>query len=231
MAWRSATASRGTEPRVRSHWIALIGIAIAAIAAAEPAPIGPGEALYEQHCRACHGATLQGSAHGTPLRGEGFLGKWGGRSRQALLAYNLSAMPPGGARLGEAEHVVLVDFLFARNDATGDNLPGAVLVPAQEDSAVDSWSGVAGIDKIARSRSALPKPAPRSLRAGLRRPSARSAAGGLAALAPDPGRSGAQPTNPNRPHQCEPAAIGLGRDHGATAATRSRPWSMTAFST
>ena len=138
---------------MRIKWLALAGVAFGPLAAAgEPATSV--EALYEQHCRDCHGAALQGSAHGPPLKDEAFLNRWGG-SRQALLTYNLATMPPGGSRLTEAEHTALVEFLFARNDAGGARLPSAAPALADEQSAVDSWSGVAGIDEMARSRSAF----------------------------------------------------------------------------
>ncbi len=157
MGWRSATVSSRTERDRRALRYALAGFTVWANAAAgSPAdPAAAGAALYEQHCLECHGATLQGSAHGTPLRGEGFLGRWGGRSRQELLTYNANTMPPGGSRLTESEHALLVDFLFAHNDAPADTLPDAGPAVASEESAFDSWSGAAGIDAIARSRSAF----------------------------------------------------------------------------
>ena len=118
-------------------------------ASAQRVPTASSEALYEQHCLACHGAALQGSAHGPPLKGEAFLNRWGG-SPQTLLTYNLATMPPGGSELGAAEHGALVDFLLADADTGHIGLESG-----GEDSAVDSWSGVAGIDEIARSRSAF----------------------------------------------------------------------------
>ena len=133
---------------MRIQWLALVGAAFGPLAAAGE-PAASVEALYEQHCRDCHGAALQGSAHGPPLKGEAFLNRWGG-ARQALLTYNLATMPPGGSRLGESEHAALVDFLLADAETGhGDLQAGG------EQSAVDSWSGVAGIDEIARSRSAF----------------------------------------------------------------------------
>ena len=139
----------------RAAWPWLLGAALAVSAAAGQASAPSGEVLYSRHCLSCHGAALQGSAHGGPLRGEQFLARWGGRSRGELLAYNLSTMPPGGARLTAAEHGALVEFLFARNDAGGDLLPVAAAEGSGEESAFDSWSGAAGIDEIARSRSAF----------------------------------------------------------------------------
>ena len=157
MLRRSALPARRTHPpmalkspaaAMRSQWLALASAAFGALADAGEPP-SSAEALYQQHCLACHGAALQGSAHGPPLKGEAFLARWGG-SRQALLTYNLNTMPPGGSRLGESEHAALVDFLLAD---TGTGHIG--LLTDDEESAVDSWSGVAGIDEIARSRSAF----------------------------------------------------------------------------
>ena len=157
MLRRSALPARRTHPpmalkspaaAMRSQWLALASAAFGALAAAGE-PTSSVESLYEQHCLACHGASLQGSAHGPPLKGDAFLDRWSG-SRQALLAYNLNTMPPGGSRLGESEHAALVDFLLT--DAETDH---GDLQAGDEQSAVDSWSGVAGIDEIARSRSAF----------------------------------------------------------------------------
>ena len=130
------------------RWLTLAGVAFGPLAAAgEPATSV--EALYDQHCLACHGAALQGSAHGPPLKGEHFLNRWGG-SRQALLTYNLATMPPGGSSLSASEQAALVDFLFAGTETGHRGLEAG-----DEASVTDSWSGVAGIDEMARSRSAF----------------------------------------------------------------------------
>ncbi|MDE0272518.1 MAG: PQQ-binding-like beta-propeller repeat protein, partial [Gammaproteobacteria bacterium] len=133
---------------MRFKWLALAGVAFGPLAAADE-PAASVEALYEQHCLACHGAALQGSAHGPPLKGEPFLDRWGG-SRQALLAYNLATMPPGGSSLSASEQAALVDFLLADSETGRSELEAG-----DAGAAVDSWYGVAGIDEIARSRSAF----------------------------------------------------------------------------
>ena len=70
----------------------LFGLAVGPGFAAQPAAAA-GAVLYERHCRYCHGATLQGSAYGTALRGRSFLACWGGHSREDLLAYNMPPCP------------------------------------------------------------------------------------------------------------------------------------------
>ena len=133
---------------MRINWLGWVGAAFGAVAAAgEPAPLV--EALYAEHCLACHGAALQGSAHGPPLKGEHFERRWSG-SPQALLTYNLATMPPGGSSLSASEQAALVDFLLA-DTVTGHS----ELEAGDEASVMDSWSGVAGIDEVARSRSAF----------------------------------------------------------------------------
>ena len=132
----------------------LFSLAAGAGFAAQPAAL-PGAVLYDRHCRDCHGATLQGSAHGAALRGKSFLARWGGHSREDLLAYNMASMPPGGSWLGEAEHLALVDFLFTGNDAAGNSLPVTGAGNSAGESAFDSSSSASGIDEIARNRSAF----------------------------------------------------------------------------
>lgn len=124
-----------------------------------------GEQIYDEHCVACHGATLQGSAHGTALTGAGFSEKWGARTSTDLLLYSVANMPPGGeSRLSGDDHLAVVTYILERN---GTPVPDAgiraeqpIVIGSGEGveataGALDSWSGAATIDEIARSRSAF----------------------------------------------------------------------------
>jgi len=122
-----------------------------------------GEALYGVHCVNCHAMNLRGSAHGTALRGPGFMDKWSDRDSTALLRFSQANMPPGGSSgLTEPQHLALVAYLLSQNGltlasalaadapvsiATGEALelaPGA---------AMESWASANTIDEAARNKS------------------------------------------------------------------------------
>ncbi len=127
-------------------------------AAAQGTESSAGAALYADHCATCHGLNLRGSAHGNALTGQAFVSKWslskGSASVAALLAYNMSNMPPGGdTSLREADHRQLVDYLLARNNAS--TIQSEEDIAVDDNQAKDSWSNAASIANIARNRSAF----------------------------------------------------------------------------
>ncbi len=121
-----------------------------------------GEALYKEQCASCHHQTLRGTAHGTKLLGMEFLAKWSGKTSADVLRTVRQTMPPGGiANLSPDQYVAMVAHILATNDILDD---GVLL--SQEDTvqigedieltgaqALDSWSGAAGVEEIAKSRS------------------------------------------------------------------------------
>ena len=70
--------------------IAAVGVAQQAAAQQEP-----GAAAYQAACAECHGARLEGSAHGPALTGTSFDSVWGTRSDDELVEYLQAEMPPG----------------------------------------------------------------------------------------------------------------------------------------
>lgn len=52
-----------------------------------------GQALYFQHCQACHGEEMGGLDKAPPLAGPQFSGVWNGESLMALVA-RIGTMPP-----------------------------------------------------------------------------------------------------------------------------------------
>ncbi len=54
-----------------------------------------GRAIYEERCAECHGATLRGGNHGSPLSGRFFEMRWNDRRASALHATLRETMPPG----------------------------------------------------------------------------------------------------------------------------------------
>jgi cytochrome c5 len=86
-----------------------------------------GNAIYKETCQLCHGTTLGNGQFGTPLRGNYFRKKWGGKSLGELLQFTLESMPPdnkGG--LAPEQYAAAVAFILSRNDLA----PGAAPMPA-----------------------------------------------------------------------------------------------------
>lgn len=133
-------------------------LSISPLGISEPTDDSIGAALYAEHCTICHGLNLRGSAHGNSLRGQAFVDKWGlsgdSPSIDALLAYNMVNMPPGGnTALRMADHRQLATYLATMN---------SVQLAAPDDKAseatgeaADSWSSAETIANIARNRSAF----------------------------------------------------------------------------
>lgn len=101
--------------RIRTHkalpWkLALSGSAVVLVTLASAKPLFEGdpdsafsaeqatrgEAAYARACLSCHGAALEGSQFGPPLKGELFEAHWRGRTRAAFSERIRTTMPPGG---------------------------------------------------------------------------------------------------------------------------------------
>jgi alcohol dehydrogenase (cytochrome c) len=86
-----------------------------------------GEALYAQHCAACHGAGLEGGQFGPALAGAIFERRWGGAPLDELFGYMRSSMPPAAVgQLPDADYLALLAHQMARNGASS----GADALPA-----------------------------------------------------------------------------------------------------
>ncbi len=99
----------------RRHFVATLLVGTLLYNPQAWADTGQGQGLYNTHCASCHGATLNGSAHGPALRGETFLATWQDRHHLELLRYNKSNMPPGGNRLTDQQHFAIVTHLLQGN--------------------------------------------------------------------------------------------------------------------
>jgi alcohol dehydrogenase (cytochrome c) len=110
---------------VGRRWPLLLSVAgLAAVGGAALAQAGGGaqpangEALYTQHCAACHGDNLQGQI-GPTLNDPSFKQKWNGKA-QALADYIRTSMPPGnGGSLSPQEYAAVTQLILAKNGISG----------------------------------------------------------------------------------------------------------------
>ena len=72
-----------------------------------------GQTAYREACAECHGAGLQGGAHGPALSGVSFTSVWGSRSADDLFQYIRVEMPPGRSQsLSDAAYRRIVDLIL-----------------------------------------------------------------------------------------------------------------------
>jgi len=120
-----------TVAAVQSIAISLLAVAVgagAAVAIAQTAPAPSvldgayteaqairGQTLYNRHCLACHGETLEGLDQAPPLAGPQFSGVWAGAPLRALVD-RIATMPPespGG--LSRSDNVDLLSYMLWYN--------------------------------------------------------------------------------------------------------------------
>ncbi len=90
-----AVIEKTTQGRRMVVVVAVALMATAGVAAQAAAQEVPGAAAYQAACAECHGARLEGSAHGPALTGTSFTSAWGARSDDELVEYLQAEMPPG----------------------------------------------------------------------------------------------------------------------------------------
>ena len=72
-----------------------------------------GKVVYIQHCIGCHGDKLDNGMFASPLIGEAFYRKWGGRSTSELLARMQSTMPAGApGSLAAEQYQQVLAYMF-----------------------------------------------------------------------------------------------------------------------
>lgn len=144
-----ADTDRSLQRKSRS--IGLLFVLIAAPSSSAFATTA--DALYGKHCAQCHGASLQGSAHGNELRGSAFLDKWSQRPWEALAEISMASMPPGQTGLlSPAQHRAIARYIFQNNELAVAELDAS---DEEAPAATNSWSGAAGVAEMARSRNAF----------------------------------------------------------------------------
>jgi alcohol dehydrogenase (cytochrome c) len=103
-----------------------------------------GQAAYARACVSCHGATLEGSQFGPPLKGEAFESHWRGRSRTALSQQIRTTMPPRGMGSVSGEAYTDIEaYILQANGVTPSTAPAQVSVPTQAPTAPRANSEVA----------------------------------------------------------------------------------------
>lgn len=107
-----------------------------------------GEALYQQHCAACHGADLA-TLPNAPLSGAGFRAAWANRTADELLMASRATMPPenpGG--LADEIYVNIVSYMLAFNGmAPGPETLAATPTPAPGPAAATPPREPAGLTR------------------------------------------------------------------------------------
>src|ERR1700722_1603826 len=86
------------------------------------AQAGLGRTAYARDCAQCHGANLDDSEFGPPVKGQAFSAKWSGKSVASLFMYISSKMPtdrPG--KLGNAEYTQILTYILQANGAQPGN--------------------------------------------------------------------------------------------------------------
>jgi alcohol dehydrogenase (cytochrome c) len=135
-----------TPPSVKRRAVPLLLVALAMQAQAQAprsavqraAPFtdqqaAAGQASYRANCAACHMPDLRGSNEARPLTGADFIGIWGERTVQQLVAYMQLTMPPPPATpgsLGEQAYVNIAAFLLQANGAEAGAEPLTAAVSA-----------------------------------------------------------------------------------------------------
>ncbi len=135
-------------------WQALLCVNILVFCLAVHAEPSAQQRFYNAHCSNCHGMTLRGTAHGSALIGENFLGRWGGRSSAELLAHTQATMPPGGGgHLSLSEYQAINNYIVARNQhGSSDKLPLFELIDAEVLGGTVAWSGPDAVAEMALKR-------------------------------------------------------------------------------
>jgi alcohol dehydrogenase (cytochrome c) len=125
-----------------------------------------GQVVYKQSCESCHGAHLDDGEFGPPLRGEAFLGSWGGKPADAFFTH-LRTMPPSNpGGLSADVYAQLFSYLLQQNGAR----PGAIPLPSRT-------AALTGM--IMPTQSGLPDPAAASPAAQPGSPAAAGRGGAL----------------------------------------------------
>ncbi|MBP9035458.1 MAG: PQQ-binding-like beta-propeller repeat protein, partial [Pseudomonadales bacterium] len=104
-----------------------------------------GKGGYAQYCAECHHLTLQGTGHGSPLAGPGFIAKWGRRTSADLIGYTSNLMPAGApASLSTAEYLAITAYVLQVNGAPAgaQELRADTAIEVGLAALGDKWAGV-----------------------------------------------------------------------------------------
>ena len=104
-----------------------------------------GKGGYAQYCAECHHLTLQGTGHGSPLAGPGFIAKWGRRTSADLIGYTSNLMPAGApASLSTAEYLAITAYVLQANGAPAgaQELRADTAIEVGLAALGDKWAGV-----------------------------------------------------------------------------------------
>ena len=128
---RDQRSVTGADVPYKALLIAVVGtlfIGCGSLVAGEiafpPGQLTRGEAIYSERCSVCHSQTLNGGAHGPPLRGPSFAARWKDKTSDDLAAFIASNMPPGQpGLLAPNEYRAVAAYVLSRN---GQKAPGRI---------------------------------------------------------------------------------------------------------
>ena len=82
-----------------------------------------GKSVYDVQCASCHGPNLSDGAYGPPLKGDGFLQKWGGQPMDAVF-HAVTTMPVGAPRsLDDETYADLLAYMLQHNGVFASSEP------------------------------------------------------------------------------------------------------------
>ena len=99
-----------------------------------PEQVTRGQGAYGTECASCHGAALEGTQVGPPLKGATFEDHWGKRSRADFSEKLRTTMPPGKLGAISTDTYADIEAYLIKGSATSraDNRPGSASAPAAD---------------------------------------------------------------------------------------------------
>jgi alcohol dehydrogenase (cytochrome c) len=125
------------------------------------AQVEQGRAVYDTTCAMCHGANLDDGPLAAPLKGDAFMGKYGGRPARVLFDVLRTTMPTGNpGSLSAENYAALTALILAQNDV----VPGSTPLPTDPQLLAAMQVPAGGFSFMAFSpytaRSAVNRPTP-----------------------------------------------------------------------
>jgi alcohol dehydrogenase (cytochrome c) len=130
---------------IRAACFGVLGLSLTHLGVAA---VAPGQTAYGQACLACHGATLDGTQFGPPLRGTVYLSHWQDQPAAALDEKIRTTMPPG--KLGTVSSDDYSQIEVYLRQANGQEVTGAASTssPPAAAAAKEGQSGASMMGRL-----------------------------------------------------------------------------------